>query len=117
MKKSLLTLVLGLLISASALAQSKNETRAIKVTNNKIERIEQVTTLSDSEKETFSELNKAYISNHFDLKPLKESDPAKYKTEVKANKADFKKKMTSALGKERATEIMNASKNKKKKKN
>ncbi|MDN3663920.1 hypothetical protein ACFFU1_15125 [Algibacter miyuki] len=113
MKKSLLTLVLGLLISVSTMAQSKNEARAIKTTNNKIELIEKSIKLTNIEKETFIELNKAYVTKHFDLKPLKESDPATYKTEVKANNADFRKKLTAALGKERATEIINASKKKK----
>lgn len=116
MKKTVLTVIVGLLISVSVMAQSKNEARALKTTNNKIEQIEQTTQLSDSEKETFFELNKAYVLKHFDLKALKKSDPAKYKKEVKANNADFRKKLTAALGKERATEIINAGKKKKKKK-
>lgn len=116
MKKSILTLVLGLLISVSAIAQSKNETRAIKTTNNKIKLIEQTIALSDSEKATFTELNVAYVTKHLDLKPLKESDPEAHKAEVKANNADLKKKLSAALGKERATEILAASKKKKNKK-
>ncbi|CAH8283017.1 hypothetical protein EV196_1024 [Mariniflexile fucanivorans] len=119
MKKSILTVLAVLLISISAMAQSKNEKRAIKATNNKIELIEKITKLSDLEKETFTELNNAFAIKHFSLRDLKESDPAKYKEEVKANGADFAKKLTAALGKERSTEIINASKKKKnnKKKN
>jgi hypothetical protein len=113
MKKIIFTLLVGVLISISAMAQSKNEARALRITNNKIEQIEQITELSDSEKETFFELNKVYLQKHFDLKELKKSDPAKYKTERKANKADFMKKLTVALGKERATEITKAGKKKK----
>jgi len=113
MKKIVLTVIAGLLISVSVMAQSKSEARALKVTNNKIEKIEQITKLSDSEKETFSELNKAYAVKHFDLRALKESDPATYKKEVKANRVDLMKKLTAALGKERATEIMDAGKKKK----
>ncbi|MEP3838649.1 MAG: hypothetical protein ABJM36_13435 [Algibacter sp.] len=116
MKKSLLTLVLGLLISVTAMAQSKNEARAIKTTNNKIEQIEKTIELTDSEKETFIELNKAYVIKHFELRDLKESDPDTFKSGVKANKADFTKKLNAALGKERATEIIKASKKKKKNK-
>ncbi|MDO6736313.1 hypothetical protein [Wenyingzhuangia sp. 2_MG-2023] len=115
MKKILLTVVLGLLISVSTMAQSKNEKRAIKITNNKIELIEKSIELSESEKETFIEFNKAYISKHLDLRALKKSDPAKYKTEVKANKNNLIKKLNDAFGKERATEIMNAGKKKKNK--
>jgi hypothetical protein len=115
MKKIVLTLVLGLLISISAMAQSKNDKRATKATDRKIEKIEKTTKLSDSEKETFTELNKAFAIKHFSLREeLKESDPAKYKEEVKANRADFNKKLTAALGKARAKEIIAASKVKKK---
>lgn len=113
MKKSLLTIALGLLISVSAMAQSKNEKRAIKTTNQKIEKIEKTLTLSDTEKETYSELNKVYLVNHFDLRELKKSDPAKFKSGIKANKADFMKKLAAALGKDRANEIVKASKGKK----
>jgi hypothetical protein len=116
MKKSLLTLVLGLLISVSAMAQSKNEKRFSKMTDKKIEKIELVTKLSDSEKETFHKLNKAYLTKHFSLKELKESNPAEFKTEIKANKNNLETKLIAAFGKKRATEILNAGKKKKKKK-
>lgn len=114
--KIFLTLALGLLISVSTMAQSKNEKRISKLTDKKIEKIELVTKLSDSEKETFHEINKAYLTKHYSLKELKESDPAQFKTEIKANKKDLETKLIAAFGKERATEILSAAKKKKKKK-
>lgn len=115
MKRIVLTLALGLLISMSVLAQSKNEQRATNVTNKKIETIEKTTKLSDSEKETYFELNKAYVIKHFNLKDeFKESDPDKFKIEVRANNVDLNKKITAAFGKTRAKEIIAAAKVKKK---
>lgn len=112
MKKILLSLVFGLLITVSTMAQSKAE----KGTAKKIQQIESVTKLSDSEKASFSKLNIAYMTKHFEIKPLKQSDPAKYKTEAKANKTEFLKNLSAAVGEERANEIINAAKKKKGKK-
>ena len=115
MKKIVLTLVLGLLVSLSVIAQSKDEKRATNATNKKIETIQKTIELLDSEKEIYFELNKVFAIKHFSLRDeLKESDPAKFKEEVKANGADFRKKLTAALGKARAKEIIAASKVKKK---
>lgn len=116
MKKSLLAFVVGLLVSVSVMAQSKNEKRAIKTTNKKIAQIEKTVELTDTEKEAYADLYKVYILNHFELKGLKESDRSKFKEEVKKNNKDLKEKLASAVGKERADEIINASKGKNKKK-
>lgn len=116
MKKILMTLVLGLLISVSTMAQSKDEQKAIKAANKNIERVEKTIKLTDAERETYFELKKSFAMTHNSLKPLKESDPAKYKAGVKENGADFSKKLTKAFGEERAAEIKKAGKKPKKKK-
>ncbi|WP_139959232.1 hypothetical protein [Flavicella sediminum] len=114
MKKTVFTFALSLLLSLGAMAQSKNEARALKTSKAKIELIEKTVKLSDSEKETYIELSKAYVLNHLSLRDLKQSDPAAFKSGIKENNADFKNKLTAAFGKEKATEIMDASKKKKK---
>jgi hypothetical protein len=109
MKKTILTFALGIFITVGAMAQSKTERRAINSTNKKIEQIEMTTQLSDSEKETYSKLNTAYMIKHFEIRDeLKKSDPAKFNTERKANNADFNKKIIAAFGEARAKQIKTA---------
>jgi hypothetical protein len=115
MKKTIITFILGLFITLGAMAQSKIERRAINSTNKKIEQIQMTTSLSDSEKETYSKLNTAYMIKHFEIRDeFKESDPAKFNIERKANNADFDKKITVAFGETRAKEIKTAAVIKKK---
>lgn len=113
MKKRIVALVFGLLINVSVMAQSKAEKRALKVTNKKIEKIEAVTELSELEKKTYRELNQAYLIKHFEIEKYKETDPAQFKTEIRINNKAFMTKLTEVLGKERAKEIIKASKGRK----
>jgi hypothetical protein len=113
MKKSLTTLVFGLLISVSVLAQSKIEKRALTITNKKIEKIEAVTKLSKSEKETYRKIYQVYLVKHFGLSELKEKHPSKFKEGVRKNNASFKKKLIAAIGKKRADEIIKVGQKKK----
>lgn len=108
MKKFLLTLVLGLFISITTIAQSNSEKRAANGTKKSIANIEKTIKLSDAEKETYAELNNAYLLNHFELQEMKKSDPAAFKKGIKANKADYIEKLTNSLGKERTDEILAA---------
>jgi hypothetical protein len=113
MKKILFTLLAGVLISISTMAQSKSEARAEKITNRTIERIETTTKLSAIEKDKYIELQKTRLINRSEIdQDLRKSDPDKFKEKAKANNKLFRKNLIDAFGKKRASEILAASKKK-----
>ena len=117
MKKVLLTLLFGVLISVTAMAQKANK-RIDRLVDKDLAKIEATVTLEDSEKEKYLELKKAYLTNHFSASDkYKESDKDILKQKIKENKDQFESEVNAAFGKERAAEILAAgSKGKKKKK-
>jgi hypothetical protein len=117
MKRIVLTVIVGLLISVSAIAQSKSETKLINKANKAVEKVLANLELTEGEKETYFELQKARLTERSEFpKGLKESDPELFKEKSKANRKKFTKNVIEAFGKERGKEILEASKNKNAKK-
>ncbi|GAA3651198.1 hypothetical protein [Flavivirga jejuensis] len=115
MKKSALTVIVGLLISVSALAQSKSEMKIEKRATKAVEKLETTIKLSESEKATYFELQKAKLQDRANFpKGLKESDPDAFKAKAKANRKEFTKSVIKAFGEKRGKEILEAAKKKKK---
>ena len=111
MKKLALTLITGLLISVSALAQSKIEKRALA----QVEKVETTIKLTDDEKEKYLELQKTRLSNQVAIaKEFKKDDKETFKVKAKENRQQFQKDVIKTFGKTRGKEIIKASKVKKK---
>lgn len=109
MKKSLFTLVLGLLISVAAMAQSKNDRRAETIIQKEITKIEASLTLEDEEKETFKKIKKEQVLKHIEIvEEFKTKDPVLFKQKVRENNQSYNKSMFEAFGKPRAREIFAA---------
>ena len=113
MKKSLLTLMVGLLISASTMAQSKSEKKIEKRANAAVEKVQATVKLSEEEKVKYFEIQKTQLINRAEVpKGLKQSDPDKFKEKVKESRKQFTKNLMDAFGKKRGKEILEASKKK-----
>ena len=112
MKKSLFTLVFGLLISVTAVAQSNLEKHVEKSTDIKIERIEaSLKFQNDEEKEKFATLTKEQLTRHFNIgKKYKKSDPEMCKQKRRDNNKQYNKELQEAFGTERAKALFQASK-------
>lgn len=110
MKKSLLTLVFGLLISVAAVAQSNLEKRVEIATNKKIEKIEaSLKFQNDEEKEKFTALITEQITRHFKIADkYKESDPTMFKQKVRENSKQYNKELRETFGIDRANEFLAA---------
>ena len=116
MKKIALTLITGLLISFSALAQSKAEVKAAEKAATALEKIQTAIELTDDEQAKYLEVTTArFVDRSTWPKGLKESDNAKFKELAKKNKKDYEKGLVDAFGEKRAQEILLAGKNKKNK--
>ena len=111
MKKSLFTLVFGLLISVTAVAQSNVEKLVEKSTNKKIEKIEaSLKFQNDEEKEKFATLTKERLTKHFNIvEKYKESDPAMFNQKRKDNMKQYNKELQEAFGTERGKALFQAS--------
>lgn len=110
LKKNLLTLLIGTLISISAIAQSKSELRAEKLTIKSIEKIETETKLTEDEKVKYTEIQKEKLLNHFKIaNEFRKSDPDKFKEKVKENGHLYVKNLLETFGNRRGREILNAS--------
>ncbi|MFD2289860.1 hypothetical protein ACFSKN_03030 [Mariniflexile gromovii] len=112
MKKSLFTLVLGLLVSIATMAQSNNDRRAERITQQALTKIEASLTLKEEEKKTFEALKKESLFKHFEIADeYKTKDPEMFKQKIKENNEKFNESMFKAFGKARAREIMATMKN------
>lgn len=114
MKKSILTLAFGLLISLVTVAQSEENDRLERVLSKEIAKIENTLTLNEKEKETYKKIKTQQLTKHFSLsKEFKASDPDMFKQKVKENSKQYTSELIEAFGKKRATEILKASRAKK----
>lgn len=113
MKKSLITLVLGLLVSVATMAQSNKEIRAERITQQAVTKIEASLTLTEEEKKTFEDLKKESLFKHFEIaEQYKTDNPEIFKQKINENNQLFNKSMFDAFGKARAREIMGTLKKK-----
>ena len=113
MKKILFTLVLGLLVNITTMAQTNNDRRAERITQQAIEKIETSLTLKEEEKKTFVTLKKEQLFKHFEIvEKYKVKDPEMFREKITENNQKINKSMFEAFGKARAREILGAMKNK-----
>lgn len=94
------------------MAQSKVDKKVTKF----VQVIEEKIELTDSEKEVFIKLKTAQLTKQTEVASLKTDNPAQFKKEVKKARKNFNTDFIKAVGKERAKEIIEATRKKKKKK-
>ena len=109
MKKSILTLAFGLLLSASAVAQADLNERAKSLTKKNIVKIDAAVHLSDDEKATYPDFSNAFYLEHFTIvQKYKTDNPELFKEKVIENNNIFIAKLKKAYGNKRANEILKA---------
>ena len=115
MKKIILFLVLSVVVSGSLFAQKNADKKIQKRTDAYVTLVESKITLTEEEKEKLIELKKEHTKSSFQI-----TAEYKGKPELKAKRKESNKKFSAALkkafGKERAQEIVKASKKNKKNK-
>ena len=126
MKKTILLLVFSIAMCSSLFAQNTTDKKIDKRVNAFVEAVEDNLKITDEEKKTIVTLRKGHAIAFFEINEKYEKGSAEIKEHRKENNKEFSKLLTIAFGKNRAKEIMNASKknkgkgkgnNKKKKKN
>lgn len=109
MKKSIFTLVFGILLSLSAAAQVDLTEKAEKLAARDIETTETVTKLTKKEKKTYSKLLTEHYLRHWDIvDKYKATDPDKFKESVQNNGKYFAQLTIDAFGNKRGVEILKA---------
>lgn len=113
MKKRLLFLASFIAISGSLFAQQNLD----KKVNQYIERVEAKISLTSEEKETLKTLNSELLTASLEISKNYEKGSEELKAKRKENNKKYGKALIEAFGAERAKEIKNAARKKKKKKN
>ena len=124
MKKNVLTLIIGLLISITAVGQSKAEVKAAAKAETSLEKLQASIELTDVEQAKYLEIATArFVDRSTWPKGVKNDDKAKFKELVKKNSDLYESGLVDAFGEKRAQEILtagkseNSNKKNKKKKN
>lgn len=117
MKNIILFLVFSISISSSLFAQKNANNKLQKRTDAYVQAVEGKITLTSEEKEKIISLKKEHLTSFFKISTDYKGKPELKEKRKEANK-QFSAALNEAFGKERAKEIINASKknNKKKKK-
>lgn len=109
MKKTIITLVVGLLISVASIAQSKAEVQAETIAKKDIQKISAVVSMNEEEQEKYITIKKEYLINHFKIvKEYRKNDPEKFKEKRTENGKKLNADMVAAFGKPRALEFLKA---------
>ena len=116
MKKIVVLLIFSLAINSSLFAQKNLD----KKVNSYVETVESKTTLTSKEKETITAFKKTHLMAIAEISKNYEKGSSELKEKRRESNKQFSKSLTEAFGKQRAKEIVSASKknkkNKKKKK-
>jgi len=120
MKKLIILLVFSLAINSSIFAQKSQEQKIERKVLAYIEAVESKTTITSEEKETITVLKKEHLNAIAEIGEKYEKGSDDLKAKRKESNKKYSKALSKAFGKERAKEIISASKknkkNKKKKK-
>lgn len=113
MKKKLVTLVVGLLISLATTGQSKVEVRAERLLSKDLEKVTSLIDLTKEEREKYSEIKKKQIINFCMIaEEFRKTNPTKFKEEVRKNQKNSEAELIEVFGKHRAMELVRASRKK-----